>query len=99
LAEGFGLTVTEAMYKGTPVVASAVGGISDQIVDDESGLLVKDPRNLDEYGAAVNRILDDPQLAARLGEGGRRRAIDAFLPDTSLGQWEELLVAVITPEA
>ncbi len=99
LAEGFGLTVTEAMYKGTPVVASAVGGIGDQIIDGESGLLVRDPRDLDEYGATVNRILDDPQLAARLGAGGRRRAIDAFLPDTSLGQWEELLVAVMTTEA
>ncbi len=99
LAEGFGLTVTEAMYKGTPVVASAVGGIGDQIVDGESGLLVQDPRNLMEYGATVNRILEDPALAALLGEGGRRRAIEAFLPDTSLGQWEELLVAVMTPGA
>ena len=42
LAEGFGLTVTEAMFKGTPVVASAIGGIVDQIVDGESGLLVRD---------------------------------------------------------
>jgi trehalose synthase len=99
LAEGFGLTITEAMYKGTPVVASAVGGIGDQIIDGESGLLVQDPRDLLEYGSTVNRILEDPQLAARLGDGGRRRAIDAFLPDTSLGQWEELLVSVMTPGA
>lgn len=96
LAEGFGLTVTEAMYKGTPVVASAIGGIVDQIVDGESGLLVRDPHNLGEFGATVNRVLNDPELAKRLGEGGRRRAIASFLPDTSLGQWERLLVGVMT---
>ena len=95
LAEGFGLTVTEAMYKGTPVVASAVGGITDQIVDGESGLLVQSPRDLAEFGRALNRVLGDPALAKRIGEGGRRRAIEFFLPDTSLGQWEELLVSVM----
>jgi trehalose synthase len=96
LAEGFGLTVTEAMYKGTPVVASAVGGITDQIVDGESGLLVHSPRDIGEFGSAVNRVLEDPELARRLGEGGRRRAIELFLPDTSLGQWEELLVGLMS---
>ena len=98
LAEGFGLTVTEAMYKGTPVVASAVGGITDQIVDGESGLLVQSPRDLAEFGRALNRVLGDPALAKRLGEGGRRRAIEFFLPDTSLGQWEELLVSVMNSD-
>ena len=96
LAEGFGLTVTEAMYKGTPVVASAIGGIVDQIVDGESGILVRDPHNLAEYGAAVNRVLEDPTLAAKLGAGGRQRVIEAFLPDTSLGQWEDLLVELMS---
>lgn len=96
LAEGFGLTVTEAMFKGVPVVASNVGGIGDQIVDGESGLLVESPRDLGEFGSLLNRVLGDPALAARLGEGGRRRAIDHFLPDTSLGQWEELLVSAMS---
>jgi trehalose synthase len=96
LAEGFGLTVTEAMYKGTPVVASAVGGIVDQITDGDSGLLVQSPRDLNEFGATVSRVLHDPDLAKRLGEAGRQRAIDQFLPDTSLGQWERLLVALLT---
>lgn len=99
LAEGFGLTVTEAMFKGVPVVASNVGGIRDQIIDGESGLLVESPHDLAEFGASLNRVLDDPTFAARLAEGGRRRAIDYFLPDTSLGQWEELLVSVMAPRA
>jgi trehalose synthase len=98
LAEGFGLTVTEAMYKGTPVVASAVGGIVDQIVDGESGLLVQSPRDLDEFGGAVSGLLQDPELARRLGAAGRQRAIEHFLPDTSLGQWEALLVALLSKD-
>jgi trehalose synthase len=96
LAEGFGLTVTEAMFKGVPVVASNVGGIGDQIVDGESGLLVESPHDLTEFGLLLNRVLDDSKLATHLGAGGRRRAIDHFLPDTSLGQWEELLVSAMS---
>jgi trehalose synthase len=92
LAEGFGLTVTEAMYK---VVASAVGGISDQIIDGESGLLVASPSDSAEFGNAVNRMLDDPSYAEKLGEAGRRRAIEYFLPDTSLAEWQALLVPIM----
>ena len=44
IAEGFGLTVAEAMWKSRPVVATAVGGIQDQIIDGETGVLLKDPR-------------------------------------------------------
>ena len=52
LAEGFGLTVAEAMWKSRPVVASAVGGIVDQIVDREYGVLIDDPTDLAEFAAA-----------------------------------------------
>jgi trehalose synthase len=45
IAEGFGLTVTEAMWKSRPVVASSVGGIGEQIVDGKSGILLDDPRD------------------------------------------------------
>lgn len=98
LAEGFGLTVTEAMYKGTPVVASAVGGIVDQIVDGESGLLVSSPHDLAQFGDAVKRLLNDPRLAAQIGAAGRQRAIDDFLPDSSLAQWQQLLVDALPPQ-
>nr|MDQ3879116.1 glycosyltransferase [Actinomycetota bacterium] len=50
IAEGFGLTVAEAMWKGRSVVASRIGGIQDQIEDGKTGLLVNDPKDLDEYG-------------------------------------------------
>ena len=49
LAEGFGLTVTEAMWKARPVVASAVGVIQDQIENGRDGLLIPDPRDLDAF--------------------------------------------------
>ena len=67
LAEGFGLTVAEAMWKGRPVVASAVGGIVDQVVDGKTGLLVQDPHDLESFGAAIERLLRDPLEAGRPG--------------------------------
>ena len=67
LAEGFGLTVVEAMWKHRPVVATRVGGIVDQIVDGESGLLIDDPSDLGAFGAAINRLLADDALAQRIG--------------------------------
>ena len=62
--EGFGLTVAEAMWKGRPVVASRIGGIQDQIVDGESGVLV-DPADLAGVGAAIEGLLGDPGAAGR----------------------------------
>lgn len=90
LAEGFGLTVTEAMWKSRPIVASAVGGIRDQIVHGEHGLLVEDPHDLAAFGAAVQRLLQDPALAARLGTCARERAMAEFLGDRHLEQYGQL---------
>src|SRR5205807_4916178 len=67
LAEGFGLTVAEAMWKERPVVASGIGGIQDQITDGESGLLVGDPTDLDAFGRAVSELLGDAERAAEMG--------------------------------
>ncbi len=89
LAEGFGLTVTEAMWKERPVVGSAVGGIVDQIVDGDTGFLV-DALDLDAYARAACSLLDDRQLAARMGSAGRQRVRDEFLGDRHLAQWAQL---------
>jgi len=89
--EGFGLTVTEAMWKARPVVASAVGGIRDQIVDGESGLLVEDPDDLPAFGALVRRLLADREEAARLGVNARERVRDGYLGVRHLLQYAELL--------
>jgi trehalose synthase len=90
LAEGFGLTVVEAMWKSRPVVASAVGGIVDQIVDGEHGLLVGDPTDLAEFGSCVRRLLDDRPFAESLAANAQRRASEEFLGDRHLAQWAAL---------
>jgi len=96
LAEGFGLTVVEALLKERPVVASAVGGIVDQVVDGESGLLVRDPHDLAGFGACVARLLAEPELAHRLARAGRERAVGHFLADRHLRQYAELIAPLLS---
>jgi trehalose synthase len=91
IAEGFGLTVAEAMWKARPVLASRLGGIQDQIVDGESGILLDDPRDLAAAGSALRALLGDPERARRLGDAARRRVTERFLGTRSLTQYLELL--------
>ncbi len=91
IAEGFGLTVAEAMWKARPVVATAVGGIQDQIIDGETGTLLPDPRDLDAYGAAVRELLEDPERARKLGEAAMARVRDRFLGARSLLDYLNLI--------
>ncbi|HSP38892.1 MAG TPA: glycosyltransferase [Frankiaceae bacterium] len=95
IAEGFGLTVAEAMWKGRPVVATDVGGIGDQVIDGESGLLLADASDLAACGAATRRLIGDPPYAQRLGEAARQRVFEHFLPDRHLDQWGDLLRALL----
>ena len=95
LAEGFGLTVAEGMWKGRPVVGTAVGGIADQITSGEHGLLVDDPADLESFGAAVERLLRDSEEADTLGRNARRRAIDEFLGDRHLAQYATVLARLL----
>ncbi|TMK74135.1 MAG: glycosyltransferase, partial [Actinobacteria bacterium] len=95
LAEGFGLTVAEAMWKSRPVVATRAGGIQDQIVDGESGILLDDPHDLAAMGQALRRLLDDPGFARRLGAAAKQRVEDEFLGTRSLIQYEQLLAELL----
>jgi trehalose synthase len=95
VAEGFGLTVAEAMWKGRPVVASAVGGIQDQIEDGVTGFLVK-ADDLEAFGRRVSALLADPHDAERIGEAAQRRVRDLFLGPRHLGQYLELLEQVLS---
>jgi trehalose synthase len=79
LKEGFGLTVTEAMWKGRPVVASAVGGIVDQIDDGRDGILLRDPADAGELAAALRGLLDAPGRADALGAAARERVRSRML--------------------
>jgi trehalose synthase len=80
LVEGFGLTVTEAMWKARPVVAGRVGGIQDQIVDGRDGILVEDPHDEAGFGCAVAALLRDPARARELGRAAHDRVCQEFLP-------------------
>jgi Glycosyltransferase len=91
LAEGFGLTVAEAMWKSKPVVASRVGGIQDQIVDGESGVLIDDPADLAAVGAAINALLEDPDRAQAIGASARERVRRSFLGTRHLVQYMQLI--------
>lgn len=91
LVEGFGLTVSEAMWKAKPVVASAVGGIQDQIVDGESGILIEDPADLEEFAVAVRRLVEDHDLAERLGQGARARVTERFLAAPRIAEYVNVI--------
>jgi trehalose synthase len=94
LVEGFGLTVTEAMWKSRPVLASGIGGIRSQVVHGRDGLLLEDPHDLDGFAALLGRLLDDPVLAERLGRAGHERVRDQFLGDRHLSQYVDLFSAL-----
>jgi trehalose synthase len=91
LAEGFGLTVAEAMWKARPVLASWVGGIQDQITHGRSGLLLDDPSDLAAFGRATATLLEDHELAARLGREAHRRVRQDYLAPRRLTQELDLI--------
>jgi trehalose synthase len=95
LAEGFGLTVAEAMWKRRSVVASGIGGIREQIVDGTSGILIARPRDLARFGSAVAGLLVDPVRAAAIGRAAHERVREHFLGPYHLGRYFELIARLI----
>lgn len=90
LAEGFGLTVAEAMWKAKPVVASAVGGIVEQI-EPGTGILLEDPTDLATFGREVAWLLEHPEEASTLGRRARRHVLDGYVGDLHLMRYAHLL--------
>jgi trehalose synthase len=95
LAEGFGLTVSEGMWKARPLVASRVGGIQDQIEDGVSGVLIDDPTDLPAVARAVDGLIADPGRAAEVGKAARQRVLDEYLGTRSLTQYMALLKGML----
>jgi trehalose synthase len=89
IREGFGLTVTEALWKVRPVVAGNVGGIPLQVEDGVSGFLISSP---EEAARRIIEILRDPGLAKRLGRAGKESARERFLSPRLLRDWLKLLI-------
>jgi trehalose synthase len=97
LVEGFGLTVAEGMWKGKPVIASAVGGIIDQVVPG-TGVLLDDPGDLDAYGDALAGLLERPTEMVRLGDNARRHVLREFVGDRHLLQYAALIERLLAME-
>jgi glycosyltransferase involved in cell wall biosynthesis len=93
--EGFNVVCAEAMAYGRPVVAGAVGGLLDLVVDEETGLLVV-PRDVRALRAALERLLGDEELRKQLGAAGRERARTHFswdlVTDQTLAAYDEALM-------
>jgi trehalose synthase len=90
LEEGFGLTVTEAMWKSRPVVASRVGGITGQ-VPEGTGVLLDDPKDIDAFGRSLSALLDEPETMAAMGRRARRHVRAHYLSDRHLIDYGRLL--------
>jgi len=88
IREGFGLTVTEALWKGRPTIGGNVGGIPLQISDGETGFLVD---SSEQCAQRCLEILADPELGKRLGRAGKEHARKEFLSPRLLRDWVELL--------
>ena len=78
-SEGLGSAALMAMAHGVPVIASRVGGLGEAVADGVTGILTQN--DAQGVAAAIRRALDNPELLARLGENGRRRAADRFTLD------------------
>jgi trehalose synthase len=83
------------MWKARPVIASRIGGIQDQIVDGESGVLLDDPHDLAAYGAAVTELLLDAERGEQIGRAARERVLDKFISVRSLLDYLSLIEKVI----
>ena len=88
IREGFGLTVTEAMWKGAAVIGGNVGGIKHQIEDGVNGYLVD---NIEDAAARIVALLEDPALRERLGRKARESVRSRFLMPRLMEEWLELI--------
>jgi trehalose synthase len=91
IREGFGLTVTEALWKSRPTIAGDVGGIPLQIVDGESGFLVSSP---EQAAQRTVEIFQDPGLGKSLGRAGKERARERFLTPRLLLDWMRIFTSL-----
>jgi glycosyltransferase involved in cell wall biosynthesis len=87
--EGVGRALTEAMYAGLPVVATAVNGVTELVTDEETGILVP-PASSPHLAAAIDRLVCDRRLAKLLGAEARRRVADLMDADRMVFETEEL---------
>lgn len=95
LREGFGLTVTEAMWKGVPVVGSRAAGIAAQIEDGRTGRLVDDPRDPEQVADRIDEMLESEKRADAWATNARRRVANEHLVTSQVIRWMELLADLV----
>jgi trehalose synthase len=88
LRKGFGLWVSDALWKERPVVVAPAGGLEEQVIDGQTGLVA---RTTAEFADAVGRLLENRETAAKFGENGRRHVADRFLITRYLGDYLGIL--------
>jgi trehalose synthase len=93
IREGFGLTVTEALWKGKPTIAGAVGGIPTQVIHKQTGVLV---HSVDGCAYQMRYLLTHPDFAKQLGENGREHVKENFLMTTNVRRWLLLIRILLT---
>jgi trehalose synthase len=98
LKEGFGLTVSEALYKGTPVVASEVGGIPLQVIDGVNGFL-HSPYDLKGFSDSVIKLLKDEKLRVTMGKAGKEHVKKNFLITRLMLDWLNLMNKLLSEHA
>jgi len=84
IKEGFGLTVTEALWKGKATIAGAVGGIPNQVIDKRTGMLV---HSVEGCAYQIRYLLTHPEFAVQLGRNGREHVKENFLMTTNVRRW------------
>jgi len=92
IKEGFGLTVTEALWKGKPTIASAVGGIPNQVIDKRTGMLV---HSVEGCAFQIRYLLTHSEFAAQLGRNGREHVKENFLMTTNVRRWLLLMQIIL----
>jgi trehalose synthase len=96
LREGFGLTVAESMWKGTPVIGGNVGGIRHQIVDGKNGFLVE---SIAQTAERIVRLVENPALRARMGKAAVETVRRTFLMTRLMEDWLDLISLQSLPAA
>jgi trehalose synthase len=97
LKEGFGLTVTEALWKGKPTIAGAVGGIPTQVIHKLTGILV---HSVEGCAYQIRYLLTHPEFAQQLGKNGREHVKENFLITTNIRRWLvlfQILLGMVKP--
>jgi len=94
IKEGFAITVSEALWKGTPVVTSNVGGISSQVIDGKNGYLLE-PKDYIGFAEKISYLIKNPRVAKQMGEFGRTYVKNNFLITRHLLDYIHLMKTII----